>query len=91
MDLGEKLTSIVNIIYANASVEFEKNNIPISLAPLLIDCVHNKFVKDGYDALLLQKLQSEQTPPEEEIHTGSAEELIEEFEQNGAVREKCST
>ena len=33
MDLGEKLTSIVNIIYANASVEFEKNNIPISLAP----------------------------------------------------------
>ena len=48
-------------------------------------------MKDGYDVLLLQKLQSEQTPPEEEIHTGSAEELIEEFEKNGAVSEKCNT
>ena len=91
MDLGEKLTSIVNIIHGHASIEFEKNNIPISLAPLLIDCVHDKFIKDGYDTLLLQKLQSEQSHPEEEVHVGSSDELIEEFNKNGAVREKCST
>lgn len=80
MDLGEKLTSIVNIVYSHAAIEFEKNNIPVSLAPLLIECVHDKFIKDGYEELLLQKLRSEEKPPDEEVHTGTPEELVEEFE-----------
>ena len=48
MDLGEKLISITERIYAGFVAEMEKSNIPPTLAVLIADDLHGKVTKEAF-------------------------------------------
>ncbi len=48
MDLGEKLVSITERIYAGFVGEMERSNIPPTLAILIAEDVYGRIAKDAY-------------------------------------------
>ncbi len=48
MDLGEKLLSITDRIYAGFVAEMERSNIPPTLAVLIADDIRGRIVYDAY-------------------------------------------
>ena len=51
MDLGEKLISITERIYAGFVAEMEKSNIPPTLAVLIADNLHGRIVSEAYSQI----------------------------------------
>lgn len=84
MDLGEKLFTLQEIIYASASNELQKAGVPPTLGDLVMKGVYSKFQENAYQAVLLQKLQQEgemEKQPEGEPHTGEPEELLKQLKE----------
>ncbi len=48
MDLGEKLISITEKIYAGIVEEMEKSNIPPTLAVLIVEDINGRIARDAY-------------------------------------------
>ena len=59
MDLGEKLTSITERIYAGIVSEMEKANIPPTLAVLIIEDVCGKVTRDADMQINRQRMAEE--------------------------------
>ena len=82
MDLGEKLLVLKEIIYESAKRELEAAETPVSLQTLVVDAVAAKFKEEAYENLTICTMQKE---AQTEVHTGTAEELLEELnEREGA-------
>lgn len=80
MDLGEKIMTISNIIYSMAYNELNAQGINDTLSVVIMENVFSRFVRDGHNLTLLNELQKQSTNKDDEIKTGSSEELLEDAE-----------
>lgn len=84
MDLGEKLLVLKEIIYRNAKRELEAAETPLSLQTVVMDAVAAKFKEEAYENLRIRTMQTE---AQTEIHTGTAEDLLNAIKGEGASEE----
>lgn len=88
MELGEFLFMIVQQMTDMALKELEARGVPVSLRPLVMDCVCKRIIMEAYDHLVAvrakeaQEAVAKQTggkekSPGETVQTASTEEFVE--------------
>ena len=78
MDLGEQITALETHIFAFAKKQFEINNVPPTLARIIIEAVYSKFQEKAIEQMIVNQIKVEDSELEDNKKVTQSEESIQE-------------